>query len=148
MITGQNKMYFTVRLTRLANYDKPFATYTSTDITPFPYSGRFKVRITGYEFSSDLQVAQAGAYCYDVYSRALRNPLMPVIFRFIPDRPQLAANAPYVRQFTKTGWWEVDLSGGIDLAIATSDFSTRVNAFTFLLHLELERVDVPQHLLQ
>lgn len=139
-------MHFIVRVNTFTYADPPFTTYTSTDITPFPYSGRFKVRITGYEFSSDYAVPLG--LSYEVYSRALRNPLMPSIFKFIPDRGSVANAGNIIRQFNKTGWWEVDLAGGIDLSVVPYNSTTRVQGFTFLLHLELERLAVPDHLLQ
>jgi len=113
-------------------------TFTANTTTPFPFSGRFKVRITGYDYQTDGDPTTSKRIV--VYSRALLNPLMPQVFSFLPDKLPFTGNGTQIRHFNKSGWWEVELSGAIDLTLTTTETQTSVGPFTFLLHLELERL--------
>jgi hypothetical protein len=112
--------------------------FTVSASTPFPFSGRFKCRITGYEYRTEGDPTTTDLI--HVYSRCLLNPLMPEVFKFLPDTAPVAGNGAEARQFNKSGWWEVELSGAIDLSLTTIGVGTFTGPFTFLLHLELERV--------
>ena len=124
-------MYFTLKNSAEFQYTPQFG-YRSESITPFPFNGKFRVRIVGYDYASSTNALNP---YFNVYSRALLNPCMPTVFSFIP-----ATAGNTVRTFHRSGWWEVELSsGGIDLLVMGSD-GFAVPAYTLLIHIELERL--------
>lgn len=135
-------MHFTIRVS--TNALTPAIPKTSTiapTIVPFPMSGKFRVRIIGYEFvSTDYHNVSV---C-KVVSRALLNPMQPdKVFQFIPDRATTLLTEFHqpARVFSATGWWPIELHNSIDLQVLPDDdFDTnQLQPFTFLLHLDLEK---------
>lgn len=116
----------------------------SPSIYPFPISGKFRVRIVGYEFVSS-ETHNVGLM--KVVSRTLVNPIQPDrIFQFIADGTIAGTTPPVQRQparaFHPTGWWNIELNGNIDLKVYPDDqqgSGNNVAPFTFVMHLELER---------
>lgn len=111
------------------------------ELTPFPLTGKFRCRIVGYEFVTnglhDVRLMR-------VVSRNLANPLQPnALLFFVPSGcRQNNIEQNVARAFSETGWWEVELHNGMDLIVYPADEilpGSLIPAFTFLLHLELER---------
>ena len=123
-------MYFILKSSSTTNLLPPYSKYTNESITPFPFTGRFKVRIVGYEFWTS---AVGAATLVSLYSRALVNPCMPYFFQFLPYSLQPAQ--------MKSGWWEVELHNGIDISVVATEPEATFPPYQLLIHLELVRLD-------
>lgn len=130
-------MFFTVFIEQLAS-TFPQTTYTKSTVYPFPYAGRFRCRITGYQIKYGLGVPTASP-TIAVISRAMVNPLSPYIFRAMPPGSNtLIVGGTLDGGFCSSGWWECDLSTGIDFALVSPE-GQEIGSIQVLLHFELER---------
>lgn len=151
-------MRFTLKYTTLTDTSPPntindVSSFSpSPQLTPFPITGKFRCRISGYEFSC-LFLHQCRLM--KVVSRELINPLQPdALLYFIPTScstttPSGVVEQKIARVFSKNhGWWEVDLRNEMDLIVYPADeiltsylpIPPSIPAFTFLMHLELEPI--------
>jgi len=68
------------------------------------------------------------------------NPLSPYIFQaIIPGTNYFLSSSLADGGFSKTGWWECDLSNGIDFALVSPE-ARNLPILQLLLHFEVERV--------
>lgn len=137
-------MYFTAYLNRLGG--TTISTVLGTSVYPFPYSGRFRVRITGYQLnygSGTIAGSSTSPLQLAVTSRTLVNPLNPYVFRCLPanvNAEQLSGGY-FSGGWSATGWWECDLNGSIDLTLIPVDAGAQLLTVTLILHFELQRVE-------
>lgn len=111
--------------------------------TPVPLCGKYRCRITGYEFATTLL---HDTRLMKVVSRSLFNPTqVDSILYFIPSSPVRNGTFEQIsdRVFTASPWWNVDINNSIDIKVYPCDemfpgIIHRVAPFTFLLHLEFE----------
>jgi hypothetical protein len=138
-------MYFTAYLSRLS--DITTSTVLGTSQYPFPYSGRFRVRITGYQLCYGNGATVAGDTSPSqiaVTSRTLVNPLNPYVFRCLPtnvNNNSQSSGGYFTSGWSATGWWECDLNGSIDLTLTPVDAGKQLLTTTLILHFELQRVE-------
>lgn len=136
-------MYFTAHLYRAAGTNG--SSVLGASQFPFPYSGRFRVRITGYQLSyGNGTITGAGDSPAQlvVVSRTLVNPLNPYVFRCLPANVNFnqTSGGYLTHGWAATGWWECDLNGSIDLTLTGMEDKTLLAA-TLILHFELQRVE-------
>lgn len=132
-------MFFTVFIQQPAS-TFPQTTYTKSTVYPFPYAGRFRCRITGYQIKYGGGNASSSP-TIAVISRAMVNPLSPYIFRVMPPGINSLITGlefPDGGGFCSSGWWECDLSTGIDFALVSPE-GAEIGNILVLLHFELER---------
>jgi len=133
-------MFFSVLISQAATTSAQ-QSYSNTTIYPFPYTGRFRCRITGYQIKTGPG-STASTTTVAVVSRRMTNPLSPYIFQVIVPGINSTVQATQIdfSGFSRTGWWECDLSNGIDFALVSPEGLPTVSAIQLLLHFELERV--------
>lgn len=130
-------MHFTLRYSQSGlSASKPFVVPA---IYPFPLIGKFKVRVVGYEATS---TDYPGSPYICLTSRALLNPLQPeYFFSFLSTIAPINVANP---NFSKTGWWEVDLNGSIDILarqISAAGAYSDIVSINLIVHLEIEKLE-------
>ncbi len=135
-----NYMFFSVLISQAATLIAG-QSYSNTTIYPFPYTGRFRCRIIGFQIKTTADPPGVPlSTTLGVVSRRMINPLSPYIFQaIIPGTNYFLSSNLDVGGFSKTGWWECDLSNGIDFALVSPE-AKNLPILQVLLHFEVERV--------
>jgi hypothetical protein len=125
-------MFYQVVLNESSAVNTTGEQYEKNYIYPFPLSGKYRVRITGYQLSISLSSGTATSLILN--SRTMKNPLMPYLYYF-------SNVASTTSLFDRTGFWECELGTSIDFTIRLTDTAfDNISACTLVINFEVEPI--------
>ena len=124
-------MFYQVVLNESSAVSTTGGQYEKNYIYPFPLSGKYRVRITGYQLS--ISVSSGAVTSMILNSRTMKNPLMPYLYYF--------SNAATTSLFDRTGFWECELGTSIDFTIRLTDtVFANISSCTLVINFEVEPI--------
>lgn len=122
-------MFYQVFLNNSSKIASAGAPYVKEYSYPFPMSGRYRVRITGFQFYAQ-SILPSGII---LNSRTMKNPLTPYLYQFINKEMTFLHS-----QFAPTGWFECELGTAIDFTLRSVDTATIDDNIMLIMNFEVE----------